>query len=1272
MSDAFLLKEHKEWIGLLQPVGLVVAPSALVRAQLRLQKDVFNLQETFCSITDKAGLLPLNLPQLFSKVLGWRPEDLISGEEIKNLDAYLPERETLLKTDYAVKNVDTGEFDILIKFIDQLPFDDEVIPEGRGWQATPHAKFERHLREKNIPTGIIINQMGLRLVYAPKGETSGYLTFPFRFMHETQGRPVLAALHLLLGEDRLFKGDPKQRLHALLIESRKFQNEVSTQLSEQVLAALYELVRGLQEADEDSKGELLEEVLKKNKNDIYHGLLTVLLRIVFTLYAEDRDLLSSDSVFLNNYSINGLFAKLREDASKHHDSMNLRYGAWAHLLSLFRIIFEGIDLDTESIPGRKGHLFDPDRFPFLEGRAKLNDEFKPPRVSDGVVWRVLSNLMNLDGERISYRALDVEQIGSVYETVMGFQLEIASGPSIAIKPSKSHGAPVVVNLRTILSIDPEGRAAKLKELTDNNFEGKVLGEIKSAKSPEELVAAISYRVADWATPTTIGSGAMILQPSDERRRSGSHYTPRTLTAPLVEKAIEPIFANLGKDPTPEQILNLKVCDPAMGSGAFLVEACRQLSERLVKSWALHKIDVKKKIPLDEDELLYARRLISQKCLYGVDKNPMAVNLAKLSLWLATFARNHDFTFLDHCLKSGDSLVGLDLSQILGRSWVNANSLTLQDETVRDRLSKIGAIRFEVRNSDQSRETEELMELKKKEDDLLKELRIIADVVLYSFFAHDSRKARMQELDRINLVLQNWFSSKASISAFDGLKKEAAWIKDNMNPFNWQIEFPEVFDQSYGFDIILGNPPFMSGVDISKTLGVNYNSYLFEFYKPTSRKADLSSYFVRQAAHFSKKSGVISLITTNTISQGETRKAGLDYIISGGFEIYFAVSDFQWPGTASVIASMFALFNGKYSGQKSLNDRQVESISSTFDSENFKNEKPLVITVNKDLCYQGVCPYGEGFVVAPSVASALIRQCGEIGSKLILPTIGGTDINSLLNPDQSCRYVIDVGEMTENQIREIPPLYEYLRLHVYPERQQLDKKKYPRLVDEWWKLWHSRHVLFEGIKRRNLKRLIARARVSNFHCLIWVSTDWRPLETVTCFQFDDWFHFGVLQSFVHETWVRKWASTLKTDIRYTIKDCFHTFPFPQNSTSVEEVAKAAEEMYSLRAALQAESKLPLSKIFNQINNPGIMDKSIVSLRDKIHALDVTVLSAYGWHDLTNGKSDFYSPDETAASGKAKIKYRYQWPVLTRDLVIQRLLEINQQIGTNVDSKEEEDL
>src|SRR5206468_6673679 len=137
------------------------------------------------------------------------------------------------------------------------------------------------------------------------------------------------------------------------------------------------------------------------------------------------------------------------------------------------------------IPARKGYLFDPDRYPFLEGRPRLprpgdGHKFDIPRVSDGVIFRVLNNLLILDGERLSYRTLDVEQIGSVYETIMGFNLEVAQGLSIAIKASKTHGAPAAIDLNELLSVRSQDRLKWLAERTDQKLSGEAAEQLKNA------------------------------------------------------------------------------------------------------------------------------------------------------------------------------------------------------------------------------------------------------------------------------------------------------------------------------------------------------------------------------------------------------------------------------------------------------------------------------------------------------------------------------------------------------------------------------------------------------------------------------------------------------------------------------------------------------------------------------------------------------------------------------------------------------------------------
>ena len=270
-----------------------------------------------------------------------------------------------------------------------------------------------------------------------------YLTFHFRYLVETNGRPMAGALAALLAVERVTDLLPAaQRLPALLEESRKYQNDVSTALAGQVLEALWELVRGFQSANDAAARQLLAQALREAPHDVYGGLLTTLMRLVFILYAEDRGLVPAGDVYQRYYSVAGLFERLREDEARYPDTMDARYGAWTQLLALFRLIHDGGGHGALKFTARLGRLFDPDAHPFLEGRPHnarrvKGERVDPPRIADGVVYRVLNNLLILDGERLSYRALDVEQI-VVYEAMMGFVLEEARGrPSVAPSTSSS-------------------------------------------------------------------------------------------------------------------------------------------------------------------------------------------------------------------------------------------------------------------------------------------------------------------------------------------------------------------------------------------------------------------------------------------------------------------------------------------------------------------------------------------------------------------------------------------------------------------------------------------------------------------------------------------------------------------------------------------------------------------------------------------------------------------------------------------------------------------
>ena len=589
---------------------------------------------------------------------------------------------------------------------------DSAASTGRGGlEISPHGRMERLLRQTGVPAGLLFNGLALRLISAPRGESSGWLEFRVADMLQSAGRPISTAMRLLLDEMRLLSMPPGQRLAALLENSRKFQNEVSERLAEQVLHALYELLRGFQAAHDASKGELLREPLQENPDEVYRGLLTVVLRLVFLLYAEERDMLPQDETFLRYYALAGLYEHLREDAAHFPDTMDQRYGAWARLLALSRMVHDGAKSGAMKLPPRQGALFDPDRYRFLEGRGaggarQINERIEPPLVSDGTICRVLEKLIVLDGERISYRALDVEHVGSVYQTMMGFRLETARGRTAAIKAAKKHGAPAAVDLEAVLNEPADKRARWLQDRTDRKPTDNVSRDIKDADNIEAMHAALDSIIDKNATPDLVPAGAMVFQPSEERRRSGSHYTPRELTEPIVRTTLAPILDRLrtepGGSPTPGQILDLKVCDPAMGSGAFLVEACRQLGDALIEAWRAH--DAAPELPPDENEVIFARRLIAQRCLYGVDRNPRAVDLAKLSLWLVTLAKDHPLTFLDHALGYGDALVGLSQRQLKAFHWKGgAEQFQAGFEAMqaRDHLARASELRRSIREAEDS-------------------------------------------------------------------------------------------------------------------------------------------------------------------------------------------------------------------------------------------------------------------------------------------------------------------------------------------------------------------------------------------------------------------------------------------------------------------------------------------------------------------------------------------------------------------------------------------
>ncbi len=1326
-----LTTAHKEWLGYLQPMGLVVSPPALAEALAFPNANIIPEHNRFLECVgeisvagkDEKVAAIIDFPRFCSHVLGWRPSDLVGSKEggslPETLESVLTEYHETLRPTYAVKHPESKSqsqtpWMLLVKVLPNgTSFDDFIESDSHHWQVSPQARFERLLRDSHIqvPIGLLFNGTDLRLVYAPKGESSGHLTFPVRAMTEVAGRPIFAALVMLLGENRLFTLPDGQRLPEVLEKSRRYQNLVSTKLAEQVLAALYELLRGFQAADDQKKGELLRQVLQDDRNQVYAGLLTVLLRLVFLLYAEDRGLMSDpqDELYQNDYAITGLFERLRADAGRYTDTMDHRFGSWPQLLALFRMVHDGGRHARFAIPARKGYLFDPDKYPFLEGRAPGRSSFQPPsdgsddtrsglrtqnsqlttqnfrtrrvrvtvdppHVSDGVVFRVLQNLLILDGERLSYRTLDVEQIGSVYETIMGFILEVAQGRSIAIKPTKPHGAPTTINLEALLAVKPADRAKWLKDQSDQALTGQTAAALKEAATPEDAVAALERKVAFTAMPRVVPAGAMVLQPSEERRRSGSHYTPRSLTEPIVETTFRPILERLGPNPTPAQILDLKVCDPAMGSGAFLVAVCRFLAELLVTAWHAHKC-VPKDIPPDEDELLHARRIVAQRCLYGVDKNPMAVDLAKLSLWLATLAKDHPFTFLDHALRCGDSLVGLSKDQIIAFHWKPEQQRDFARKVIEGQLSRAMDQRRQIREAPDGTTEAVLRERLQAADGFIEQGRRYGDLVVSAFFAEDNDRKRKERLEALatDLAAQQSAYDVERFNRLGSARRELRGEDSTRSnphpivPFHWEIEFPEVFDrENSGFDALMGNPPFLGGTRITSTHGDCYRDWLAMCHPEGSSNADLSAHFFRRSFSLQRRDGGFGLLATNSIAQGDTRVLGLETIVDQGGCIYDATRRYRWPGQAAVVVCIIHVQKSPRVGLRcSLDGHTVPRITA-FLYHSGGSKTPVALRANAGKSFRGCDVFGIGFVFddgnpeanSLSLMRTLIQKDPR-NAQRIFPYIGGEEFNSSPGLIPS-RYIIDFGEMSDEESRSWPDLFKLVEERVKPARARVTQRDRREL---WW-LYATRSPSYRDFATQH-ERCLAISLITSAFAFGFISGGPVVAHSLAAFALSRYRDFGLMQSRIHEAWARFFASSLEDRLRYTPSDCFETYPFPPNFETNTAAESAGKACYEFRAALMIRNNEGLTKTYNRFHDPDERSPDIFKLRELHAAMDRAVLDAYGWTDLKPtcefllDYDEDEEEDESAGGRRRKKPWRYRWPDDFRDEVLARLLELNRQ-------------
>lgn len=734
----------------------------------------------------------------------------------------------------------------------------------------------------------------------------------------------------------------------------------------------------------------------------------------------------------------------------------------------------------------------------------------------------------------------------------------------------------------------------------------------------------------------------------------------------METTLRPVLERLGAEVTPEQILDLKICDPAMGSGAFLVEACRQLAAVLVSAW--RRTGTMPELPPDEEPELHARRLIAQRCIYGVDKNPLAVDLARLSMWLVTFAKEHPFTFVDHSLRHGDSLVGLGREQIFNLSLDPNKGHKLSDQA-RNRLymavRKAEELRREIHAIGDPPDNKRLEELWGDARVATMTVRMLGDLISASYFAESSDKGRKKALDNLAVKVPAWIEGGAFDAEFKGMVNGLRKGERPVPVFHWEIEFPEVFlRENSGFDCFIGNPPFIAGSNISPHLGFEFHDWLMDTNTQSTGNADIAAFFFRRSFAMCNRGGALGLISTNTIAQGDTRQASLHFIRKNGGQIFATRRRLRWPGSASVVASVVHVLRSDRHISKTLDGCIVPDITAFLFSRGGDNE-PIPLRANIGKSCLGSKVWGAGFTFeggvddtddGPSPLEVALTLIGDPQSKdVIYRYMGGEEFNN--DPRQMpSRYVIDFGFMTEEEARHYARPFAIVERKVRPIRQKVLQRDRREL---WW-LHGSRSPELRHYFLTHA-RCLAIGAMSRHVCFALVSRGTVFANSLVLIMLDRWSAFASLNSRVHESWARFLGSTMKDDLRYTPSDCFETFPFPPAHATNPALEAIGQTYYEHRAALMIANNEGLTKTYNRFHNPDDRTPGILRLRELHAAMDRAVLDAYGWTDIAPAYDFRPQLDESI---------RYTWAEETRDEVLARLLELNRVMAAK-EAKEAEE-
>lgn len=1166
-----------------------------------------------------------------------------------------------------------------------------------GWSANAIDRMAVLLRETGVTIGIVTDGRWWALVSAAKDVTTASGVWDALLWREE--RPSRDAFLGLASFTSITGGAPEKRLPLVFEKSVASAEEVTEALGDQVRRAVELVLQSMSDTHLRALAQGETSPLPEDPGAVYEGAVTVLMRIVFLLFAEERGLLPEHDLYRSSYAVARIREQLQRDATATSvEALDHSWETWHRLLAASNAVFGGASFQDMRMPAYGGSLFDPARFPWLhatdqQGRLRV-------RLTDRAMLAVLRAVQTIeDGAmQLSFRDLDVEQIGYVYEGLLGY--------------SAAYVADVTVGLQGKGGFEPEIALTELEEIADAawspaDFAKRLIDHLKKTqehakpRTANQIAKAYSTDDTDAAAdartrlrhallgddelaarlqpfhglirddlrrfPYVVPADGLVMTESPQRANTGTHYTPRSLAEEMVLHALEPLVYSPGPLDTENrnewelkssaEILDLKIADIAAGSGAFLVAAARYLADRLIEARANEGLDLH-----ESDLKRWAVREIVARCLYGADINGMAVEMCKLSLWLISMDPGKPFSFVDDRVFHGNSLLGVTTEAQLKAQHIYPERRRGREQLlwfdVDKDLDDAARIRRElasgqVDDADRMRSTKAKQALLAQSARVTAKLRDVADGIIAAGLLEGGKPGKKLD-DRYNDLAdalraaypaeENTVPNRTEIDAIidAGLTPTVDTGEARWKPLHWILEAPDVIHTHGGFDAIIGNPPFLGGKKLSGAMGTNFREWLANIIAEDSPgNADLVAFFLLRVAQLIRKEGFLALIATNTVAQGDTREAGLDVLARHGLNIIRAIQSRPWPSTSASLeyAAVWATFATRSpSWVMVCDDQVVRRISTLLEETGRVDGLPIPLRAHSRKSFQGCILLGSGFVLNHAERDELVRLDSR-SDQVIREFANGDDLNS--RPDASpSRFAIDFFGLSLSEARDYPAAFARVEQLVVPERLTSKRAIYR---EKWWLFAENQSALRDALA--NTQQALAITRVSKSVMPLLLPSNVLFSNSIVVFTEGREALLALLSSSVHQMWAIKYSSTLETRVSYSPSDAFETFPQPDLVPALEEIGAT---LTSRRAEIMLRRQMGLTDLYNLVNSPSAVGDEDVDLIRSLHThIDEAVLAAYGWNDI--------SPDH----GFHTYRQMERWSVspAARVEILDRLLEEN---------------